>query len=221
MYNFPLCGTRLTGWGCRLKKTVHASEQQREDVQKARTEWKENQLALDPAKLVFIDETWASTNMARRYGRAPKSERLVAHVPHGHWKTTTFIAALRVGGVAAPMVADGPINGEFFLKYVQEFLCPILNPGDIVIMDNLSSHKVEGVREAIEAVGAELRYLPPYSPDFNPIELYFSKLKSALRTLAERTVDALWIAIGNIYDAVTPTHCNNFFHKAGYAVRKL
>lgn len=200
---------------------MHASEQQREDVQQARAEWKENQRTLDPARLVFIDETWASTNMARRYGRAPKSERLVAHVPHGHWKTTTFIAALRVGGVTAPMVADGPINGELFLKYVQEFLCPTLTPGDIVIMDNLSSHKVEGVREAIEATGATLRYLPPYSPDFNPIELYFSKLKSALRTLAERTVNALWNAIGKIYDALTPVHCNNFFHKAGYAGGKL
>jgi transposase len=189
-------------------------------VQKARVEWQENQRTLDPATLVFIDETWASTNMARRYGRAPRSERLVAHVPHGHWKTTTFIAALRVGGVTAPMVADGPINGALFLKYVQEFLCPTLTPGAIVIMDNLSSHKVAGVREAIEATGAELRYLPPYSPDFNPIELYFSKLKSALRALAERTVDALWNAIGKIYDAVTPAHCNNFFHKAGYAVGK-
>ena len=190
-------------------------------MQEARAEWKENQRTLDPARLVFIDETWASTNMARRYGRAPKADRLVAHVPHGHWKTTTFIAALRLGDVTAPMVADGPVNGELFLKYIVEFLCPTLRPGDIVIMDNLSSHKVEGVREAIEAVGAQLRYLPPYSPDLNPIELYFSKFKSALRTLAERTVDALWNAIGKIYDAVTPAHCNNFFYKAGYNVRKL
>jgi transposase len=190
-------------------------------VQKARAEWQENQRTLDPSTLVFIDETWASTNMTRRYGRAPKNKRLVAHVPHGHWNTTTFVAALRVGGVTAPMVADGPINGELFLKYVQECLCPTLHPGDLVIMDNLSSHKVEGVRDAIEAAGVELRYLPPYSPDLNPIEPYFSQLKAALRKLAKRTVDALWNAIGNLYDAVTSAHCNNFFHKAGYEVGKL
>lgn len=159
--------------------------------------------------------------MTRRYGRAPKNERLIAHVPHGHWKTTTFIAALTLTGVVAPMVADGPINGAVFLKYVQEFLCPILKPGDIVAMDNLSSHKVDGVREAIEAKGAILLYLPPYSPDFNPIEQYFSKLKAALKKIAARTVEALWNAIGSLYDDVTDTHCNNFFYKAGYAVRKL
>ncbi len=145
----------------------------------------------------------------------------MAYVPYGHWKTTTFVAALRLNGVTAPMVADGPINGTLFLKYIQEFLCPTLKPGDIVIMDNLSSHKVEGVRKAIEAAGAKLRYLPPYSPDLNPIEQYFSKLKAALRTLSRRTVDALWGAIGDLYDAVTDIHCNNFFYKAGYAVRKL
>lgn len=159
--------------------------------------------------------------MTRRYGRAPKSERLIAHVPHGHWKTTTFIAALTLAGVVAPMVADGPINGALFLKYVQEFLCPLLKPGDVVAMDNLSSHKVEGVRKAIEATGATLLYLPPYSPDLNPIEQYFSKLKAALKKVAARTVDALWDAIGTLYDAVTTTHCNNFFYKAGYAVCKL
>ncbi len=159
--------------------------------------------------------------MSRRYGRALKSQRLVAHVPHGHWQTTTFIAALRVGGVTAPLVADGPINGALFLAYVRDCLCPTLVSGDIVVLDNVSSHKGVGVREALENVGAELRYLPPYSPDLNPIELYFSKFKSALRTLAERTVEALWSAIGKIYDAVTPSHCNNFFYKAGYAVRKL
>jgi len=159
--------------------------------------------------------------MARRYGRAPKSERLIAHVPHGHWKTTTFIAALTLTGVVAPMVADGPINGALFLKYVQDFLCPLLKPGDIVAMDNLSSHKVEGVREAIEATGAILLYLPPYSPDFNPIEQYFSKLKAALKKIAARTIEALWNAIGSLYDDLTEIHCNNFFYKAGYAVRKL
>jgi len=159
--------------------------------------------------------------MTRRYGRALRGKRLVAYAPHGHWKTTTFIAALRVGEVTAPMVADGPINGTLFLQYVTEFLCPTLKPGDIVIMDNLSSHKVDGVRAAIEAAGAQLRYLPPYSPDFNPIELYFSKLKAALRKAAERNISALWNTIGRIFDVITPTECNNFFYKAGYAVCKL
>jgi transposase len=190
-------------------------------VRKARAAWVEHQKTLDPARLFFIDETWASTNMPRRYGRAPKSQRRIAHVPHGHWKTTTFIAALTLNGVGAPMVADGPINGALFLEYVREFLCPLLKKGDIVIMDHLSSHTVEGVREAIEATGALLLYLPPYSPDFNPIEQYFSKFKSALKKAAHRTIDALWDAIGLLYDAVTKTHCNNFFYKAGYAVGKL
>jgi transposase len=190
-------------------------------VQAARAAWAETQKTLDPARLFFIDETWASTNMTRRYGRAPKHERLIAHVPHGHWKTTTFVAALTLKGVVAPMVADGPMNGPLFLKYVQEFLCPLLQKGDIVVMDNLSSHKVEGVKEAIEATGASLLYLPPYSPDFNPIEQYFSTLKAALKKVAARTVDALWNAIAELYDAVTHTHCNNFFYKAGYAVCKL
>lgn len=159
--------------------------------------------------------------MTRRYGRAPRGKRLLAYAPHGHWKTTTFIAALRVNAVTAPMVADGPVTGPLFLQYVVEFLCPTLKPGDIVVMDNLSSHKVEGVREAIEAVGAQLLYLPPYPPDFNPIEMYFSKLKAALRKAAERNVSALWNAIGRIFDVITPTECSNFFHKAGYAVHIL
>ncbi len=145
----------------------------------------------------------------------------MAHVPHRHWQTTTCIAALHVDGVTAPMVADGPINGEIFLHYVRECVCPTLGAGDIVLLDNLSSHKVTGVREALEAVGAARRYLPPYSPDLNPIERYCSKFQSTLRTLAARTVDAMWTTIGQLYDAVTPTHCNNFFYKAGYAVRKL
>ena len=159
--------------------------------------------------------------MARRYGRAPKNERLIAQVPHSHWKTTTFIAALTLHGVVAPMVTDGPINGALFRKYVQAFLCPLLTKGDMVVMDNLSSHKVAGMKEAIEATGAALLYLPPYSPDFNPIEQYFSQFKAVLNKTAARTVGALWAAIGALYDAVTATHCNNFFYKAGYAVRKL
>jgi transposase len=141
---------------------------------------------------VFIDETWASTNMARRYGRAPKGQRLRASIPHGHWKTTTFVAGLRLTGIVAPMVLDGPINGEAFRAYVEQFLVQELKPGDIVVMDNLGSHKGEAVRKAIEAAGARLLFLPPYSPDFNPIEKAFSKLKALLRKAAERTVDGLW-----------------------------
>jgi transposase len=166
--------------------------------------------------LVFIDETWTSTNMARRYGRAPKGERLRAGVPHGHWKTTTFVGALRRTGMVAPMVLDGPINGVWFQAYIEQVLVPELKPGDIVIMDNLGSHKGRGVRAAIEAAGARLLYLPPYSPDFNPIENAFSKLKALLRKAAERTVDGLWKRIGALLPTFTPHECANFFAAAGY-----
>jgi len=171
---------------------------------------------LNPEKLVFIDETWASTNMARLYGRAARGTRLVASVPHGHWKTTTFIAGLRVNALTAPMVLDGPVNGEFFLAYVEQVLAPTLSPGDIVIMDNLSSHKIAGVREAIEAVGAELRYLPPYSPDLNPIEQVFAKLKALLRKAACRTIDDLWAVIGQLINCFQPGECANYLRNSGY-----
>jgi transposase len=160
-----------------------------------RQAWFDGQIALDPDKLIFIDETGASTKMARRRGWAPKGERCRAAIPHGHWKTTTFTAGLRVGGLAAPWLLDGPMDGEAFLVYVRRVLVPELTPGDLVIMDNLPAHKVAGVREAIEAAGARLRYLPPYSPDFTPIEMAFSKLKALLRKAAARTVDELWTAI--------------------------
>ena len=182
------------------KKTAHASEQDREDVKERREAWFEGQLDLDPAKLVFIDETWTTTNMARKCGRAQKGERLRASVPHGHWKTTTFVAGLRMTGMVAPMVLDGPINGVWFKAYVDQVLVPTLEPGDILIMDNLGSHKGADVRKAIEAAGAKLLYLPPYSPDFNPIENAFSKLKALLRKAAERTVDALWDRIGALLE---------------------
>ena len=149
----------------RSKKSAHASEQDREDVAAARQAWFEAQPDLDPERLIFIDETWLNTKMARLRGRAPKGERLRAGVPHGHWRTTTFVAGLRLSGIDAPMVIDGPINGESFLAYVRKLLVPTLSPGDVVIMDNLASHKGAAVREAIEAAGAELRFLPPYSPD--------------------------------------------------------
>jgi len=171
---------------------------------------------LKPARLVFIDETWIKTNMTRLRGRAPKGERLVAATPHGHWKTSTFIAGLRDNALTAPAIFDGAINGELFLAYVEQVLAPTLSEGDIVIMDNLGSHKVAGVRAAIEAKGATLLYLPAYSPDLNPIEQVFSKLKSILRAKAIRSVDALWTALGAIADAFTPQECANYLRHTGY-----
>ena len=198
------------------KKTAHAAEQDRPDILTRRQEWFDIQPDLDPARLVFIDETWASTNMARRYGWCLRGQRLRSAVPHGHWKTTTFVAGLRLTGIVAPMVLDGPINGRSFQTYVDRVLIPDLRPGNIVIMDNLASHKGSGVQAAIETAGASVRYLPPYSPDFNPIEKAFSKLKAHLRKAAERTRDALWDRIGVLIDQITPTECANFFTAAGY-----
>lgn len=182
----------------------------------ARREWAALQPKLDPAKLIFLDETWATTNMTRTLGRAPRGQRLVAPVPHGHWHTTTFLCGLRQDGLVAPLVLDGAINGAAFLAYIEQMLCPTLRPGDIVICDNLGSHKVAGVREAIEARGASLLYLPPYSPDLNPIELAFSKLKRLLRSTAARTVDALWTAIGRLLGAFEPGECARYFRHCGY-----
>ncbi len=198
------------------KKTAHAAEQERPDIRKRREAWFAGQLDLDPARLVFIDETWASTNMARRYGRAPRGRRLRVGVPHGHWKTTTFVAGLRATGLIAPFVLDGPINRDAFEAYVAKVLVPELRPGDVVIMDNLSSHKGPRVREMIERAGATLLYLPPYSPDFNPIENAFAKLKTLLRKAGERTVEGLWTAIGRLLDAFTPSECANYLAAAGY-----
>lgn len=183
---------------------------------KRRQAWFEGQLDLDPERLVFIDETWASTNMARRYGRCRRGDRLRIGVPHGHWKTTTFVAGLRLTGIAAPFVLDGPINRLAFETYVEKVLVPELRTGDVVIMDNLSSHKGPRVRQMIEAAGASLRFLPPYSPDFNPIENAFAKLKALLRKAAERTVDGLWSAISRLIDLFTPAECRNYFAVAGY-----
>jgi transposase len=166
--------------------------------------------------LVFIDETWAKTNMARSHGRAPRGERLRVGVPHGHWKTTTFVGALTLRGMIAPFVLNGPINRIAFEAYVEQVLVPELRPGDIVIMDNLSSHKGQRTRQMIETAGASLLFLPPYSPDFNPIENAFSKLKTMLRKAAERTVEALWDRIGSLISAFTPQECANYFAAAGY-----
>lgn len=166
--------------------------------------------------MVFIDETWAKTNMARTHGRAPRGERLRMGIPHGHWKTTTFVAGLALRGMIAPFVLGGPINRAAFETYVEKVLVPELRPGDTVIMDNLSSHKGPRTRELIEAAGARLLFLPPYSPDFNPIENAFARLKALLRKAAERTVEGLWNAIGRIVRAFTPNECANYFATAGY-----
>lgn len=171
---------------------------------------------LDPARLVFLDETGATTKMARRHGRAPRGERLRASVPHGHWKTTTFIGGLRLSGMTAPMVLDGPMTAAWFLAYVEQVLVPTLTPGDIVILDNLAAHKSAAARDAIEATGARMLFLPPYSPDLNPIENAFSKLKAQLRKAAARTLEQLWNAIAQAIDAFTPNECANYFAAAGY-----
>jgi transposase len=154
--------------------------------------------------------------MARLRGRAPKGKRLRAGIPRSHWKTTTFVAGLRLTGMVAPMVLDGPMNRPAFLAYVQQVLVPELRPGDVVISDNLPAHKGRRVREAIEGAGADLVFLPPYSPDFNPIENAFAKLKALLRKAAERTIDGLWRTIGRLFDAFTPQECANYFKAAGY-----
>jgi transposase len=167
---------------------------------------------------VFIDETWATTNMTRRMGRAPRGQRLVAAVPYGHWKTSTFVAALRSSGLTAPLVVDGAMNGEIFRAYVEQVLAPTLEPGDIVILDNLSSHKVAGIHDAIEARGASIVYLPPYSPDLNPIEQAFAKLKALLRKLAARTLSRLWHGLGNLLIRFTPRECANYLTAAGYGL---
>jgi transposase len=199
------------------KKTLFASEQDRADVARRRAQWKKYQDRLDPARLVFIDETWAKTNMTRLRGWAPRGRKLLAKVPQGHWRTLTFLAALRHDRIDAPCVIDGPINGESFLAYVEQVLVPALKPGDIVIIDNLGSHKGKAVRRAIRAAGAKLFFLPPYSPDLNPIEQVFAKLKTLLRKAAERTVEATWKRIGALLTAFTPQECANYFKNAGYA----
>jgi transposase len=198
------------------KKSERAAEQDRPDVAKARDEWRVSQPDLNPERLVFIDETGAATDMARRYGRCPRGQRLVSSVPWGHWKTTTFVAALRINGIQAPCVFDGPMDGPSFRAYVEQFVVPILRSGDIVIMDNLPSHRVAGIRTAIEGAGAELRYLPPYSPDLNPIEQFFAKLKAFLRKVAARTIDALMAAIAQALTIVSPQECRNYLADQGY-----
>jgi len=186
-------------------------------VARRRAQWKRYQGRIDPARLVFIDETSAKTNMTRRYGRCRRGERLVAKVPHGRWRTLTFLAALRADRITAPWVLDGPINGECFRTYIERVLLPTLTPGDIVIIDNLGSHKGAAVRRTLRAVGVKLFFLPPYSPDLNPIEQVFAKLKTLLRKAAERSVEATWKRIAQLLTTFTPAECANYLANAGYA----
>lgn len=181
-----------------------------------REAWRASQADLDPDSLVFVDETGASTKMARRCGRSLRGERCVAAVPHGHWKTTTFVGGLRLSGIAAPMTIDSAMDGPAFLAWVERMLVPALRPGDIVVMDNLPAHKQPSVRAAIEAAGAELRYLPPYSPDLNPIEMAFSKFKALLKKAAARTIAELWDAIAAALPLITASDRRSYLAAAGY-----
>jgi transposase len=171
---------------------------------------------MDAGRFVFLDETGLNTKMTRLYGRAPRGERLVAAVPHGHWHTTTFIAGLRQSGVIAPLVLDGPMTGAAFRAYVEQALVPALQPGDVVVMDNLAAHKVAGIEEAIALAGASLLYLPPYSPDLNPIEQLIAQLKALLRKAAARTKEALWATTGQLLDLILPSECRNYLANSGY-----
>jgi len=202
------------------KKTIHAAEQDRPDVAQRREDWRAEQPGLDPVRLIFIDETWAKTNMTRLRGRAPIGERLIDKTPHGHWKTTSLIAALGVEGVRCSTVVDGAINRDVFDAFVEQVLVPELRPGDVVILDNLSSHKSERARRLIESRGARFVFLPPYSPDLNPIEMVFAKIKQLLRSLGCRTRDALWRAMQAVLDQVTPADAANCFQYCGYTLRQ-
>jgi transposase len=171
---------------------------------------------MDASRFVFLDETGLNTKMTRLYGRAPRGERLVAAVPHGHWRTTTFIAGLRQSGIIAPLVLDGPMTGAAFRAYVEQALVPALKPGDVVVMDNLAAHKVAGIEEAIALAGASLLYLPPYSPDLNPIEQLIAQLKALLRKAAARSKEALWATTGQLLDLILPSECRNYLANSGY-----
>jgi transposase len=193
-----------------------AAEQDRPDVVEARRQWTAAQLEIDPDRVVFLDETWAKTNMTRTYGRSERGGRLRAKVPCSRWETTTFLGAMRATGFVAPLCVEGAINGELFEAWVKQHLAKTLRAGDVVVMDNLSSHKSSRVTAAIEAVGAEVRFLPPYSPDLNPIELAFSKFKKLLRDGAERTTEKLWQLCGQVLDLFTESECRNYLRHCGY-----
>lgn len=195
---------------------IHAAEQDRPDVAERRTRWRLLQVGLDPEKLIFIDETWAKTNMTRLRGRAPIGARLVEKVPHGHWKTTTLIAALDHRGIRCAMTLDGPVNADHFTAFVRRILVPTLHRGDLVVLDNLTSHKSQAVRDLVEQAGANLWFLPPYSPDLNPIEPAFSKLRRLYQSAAHRTLQNLWGDTQRMLDAITPQDAQGFFRHCGY-----
>jgi len=202
--------------GLSFKKTTLPEEQTRPDVARKRARWKAHQGLIDPSRLVFIDETWVKTNMAPLRGWGPRGKRLKAYAPYGHWKTLTFIAALRHDRIDAPWVLDGPINGELFLLYVERILAPTLSPGDVVVLDNLGSHKGKAARAAVRAKGAHLLFLPPYSPDLNPIEQMFAKLKHLMRKSQPRDVEATWRRVGQLIDLFSPSECANYLANSGY-----
>jgi transposase len=194
-----------------------AGERDRPDVARRRAQWIKYQDRVDPSRLVFIDETWTRTNMAPLRGWAPLGSRLIGKAPNGRWRTMTFLAALRHDRIEAPWLLEGPIDGDSFTTYVEKVLLPTLRPGDIVIMDNLGSHKGKAVRRLIRAAGAKLFFLPRYSPDLNPIEQVFAKLKTLLRKTDPRTIEATWRGIGDLLGHFTPAECANYLVNAGYA----
>jgi transposase len=211
------CGSSCGARACDSKKTLFALEQARADVARKRRRWRSWQSRPDPERLVFIDETWIKTNMAPLRGWGPKGKRLRAFAPHGHWRTLTFLGALRHDRLAAPCVFDGPINGATFRAYVEQQLVPILKPGDIVVMDNLGSHKSAAVGQMIRAAGARLRFLPPYSPDLNPIEQTFAKIKHWMRAAQKRSIEDTWRHLGGLVATIQPNECANYIVNAGYA----
>ena len=220
-----LPASRVTVWRAmrrlcltRKKKSTHASERDRPDVAEARRLWPEKVAGVDPEDLVFLDETGANTAMQRTHGYAPEGQRVVASAPLGGWQAVTFVGALTACGLVAPWALEGAMNGEWFLAYVEQVLVPALRPGMVVVMDNLPSHKVDGVREAIEGAKCRLLYLPPYSPDLNPIEKAFSKLKRALRDWAARTVEGVYEGLREIITRFAPAECLNYFRHCGYSL---
>ena len=213
-------GVSCAARGCASKKTMFALEQARTDIVRRRKRWQSWQTRLDPRRLVFIDETWIKTNMAPLYGWGVKGRRLRGFAPHGHWRTLTFVGALRADCLTAPCVFDGPINGQCFKAYVEQQLVPTLRPGDIVVMDNLGSHKSAQIRQLIKAAGARLWFLPPYSPDLNPIEQAFAKIKHWMRKAQMRTINETWQYLGSLVQTIGPDECNNYLVNAGYASNK-
>jgi transposase len=215
------CGCSCDARDCGLKKTLFALEQGRSDVARRRRRWRSWQAGLDPRRLVFIDETWIKTTMVPLRGWGPKGERLRGFAPQGQWRTLTFLGALRCDRLTAPCVFEGPINGECFRAYVKQQLVPTLKVGDIVIMDNLGSHKAAALRHMIKAAGARLWYLPPYSPDLNPIEQAFAKIKHWMRIAQKRTVDDVCRQIASLVTTIETAECSRYFNNAGYASVKL